>query len=237
MPAHVPAADRRRQLIAAAIDVIARDGLAKATTRRITAHAEVPLAVMHYCFSSKEELLSAVTEEVIMRTYPWLERVDTEHGVEEAIRSVTQELWDWLQREPDVQIALMEVLVWNVRNNQQAGVDAQVYQPTFELLAKSLERAAAASGERTQVPFRDLTPIIVAAVDGLFMQYLATGDRSGVEPTVHGVAEAVVRLAGVYTPPKVPGKRRVGGTERGIGQMVGSTGPGRDAARARKKSR
>jgi AcrR family transcriptional regulator len=198
--AHVPAADRRRQLINAAIDLIASEGLAKATTRRITAHADVPLAVMHYCFHSKEELLRAVAQEVIERTYPWVEQVETDGGLDLAIRSVTRELWEWLQREPDVQIALMEVLVWNVRNRQQAGVDARVYQPTFELLAGALEEAAAKSGEHSEVPLREVTRMIVAAVDGLFMQYLATGDRKAVEPTLDRLADAAVSLAGL--PPK-----------------------------------
>jgi AcrR family transcriptional regulator len=196
LAAHVPAADRRRQLIDAAIAVIANDGLSKATTRRITAHAGVPLAVMHYCFHSKEELLRAVAQEVTERTYPWVERVVTDGGLDVAIRSLIQELWEWLQREPDVQIALIEVLVWSVRNRREAGVDARVYQPTFELLSGRLELAAAKSEERCRLPLREVVQMIVAVVDGLFMQYLATGDRNAVESTLNHLADATISMAG-----------------------------------------
>ena len=51
----MPASDRRRQFIDAAIQVIAREGVAKATTRRIAAAANAPAAALH-CFSSKDEL-------------------------------------------------------------------------------------------------------------------------------------------------------------------------------------
>jgi AcrR family transcriptional regulator len=198
---HVRAEDRRRKLIDAAIEVIASEGLARATTRRITAQAEVPLAVMHYCFAGKEELLRAVAQEVIERTYPWVGRVETGAGLEAAIRSVTTEVWEWLQREPDVQVALMEVLVWNARNRQRAGVDDRVYQPTFELLAGRLEEAAAASGEVPAVALRDVTRLLVAAVDGLFMQFLATGERAPVEPTLRLLADTAVAVAvGVPSP-------------------------------------
>jgi AcrR family transcriptional regulator len=210
--AHVPAEERRRQLINAAIDVIATDGLAKATTRAITTHANVPLAAMHYCFRSKEDLLKAVAQEVIERTHPWVGRVETGRGLAAAIRSITHELWEWLHRDPNVQIALMEVLVWNARNSQEAAVGDRVYQPTFELLAGALEEAASESGEQAGVPLRDLTRLIVAGVDGAFMQYLATGDRQAIDPTVAQLADTAVSLAAIRTGPSKNRKVPAGST-------------------------
>ena len=54
------AKDRREALIAAAIRVMARDGVVKATTRAIAGEAQMPLGVFHYCFASREELLQEV---------------------------------------------------------------------------------------------------------------------------------------------------------------------------------
>ena len=97
--------------------------------------------------------------------------------------------------------------MWNVRNRQEAGVGDRVYQPTFDLLAGALDEAAMKSGEHADVPLREVTRMIVAGVDGAFMQYLATGDRRAVEPTIAHLADAAVSLASVRTGPS--GDRKV----------------------------
>jgi AcrR family transcriptional regulator len=55
----------RSQLIAAAIEVVTRDGLAAATTRRISEQAGLSLSTFHYWFSSKEELFECLLEELL----------------------------------------------------------------------------------------------------------------------------------------------------------------------------
>ena len=61
----IPAAERRAALAAAARTVIARDGLAAATTRAIVAEAGMPLASFHYAVASRDELLRDVVELVV----------------------------------------------------------------------------------------------------------------------------------------------------------------------------
>ena len=55
----------RNQLISAAIEVVTRDGLAAATTRRISEQAGLPLGTFHYWFSNKEELFECLFEEIL----------------------------------------------------------------------------------------------------------------------------------------------------------------------------
>jgi AcrR family transcriptional regulator len=55
----------RNQLITAAIEVATRDGLAAATTRRISEQAGLPLGTFHYWFSNKEELFECLFEEIL----------------------------------------------------------------------------------------------------------------------------------------------------------------------------
>jgi AcrR family transcriptional regulator len=55
----------RSQLLAAAIEVVTRDGLAAATTRRISEQAGLSLSTFHYWFSSKEELFECLLEELL----------------------------------------------------------------------------------------------------------------------------------------------------------------------------
>ena len=50
----IPVVDRRTALVQAALRVVARDGVAAATTRRIVAEAGMPLASFHYVFASRD---------------------------------------------------------------------------------------------------------------------------------------------------------------------------------------
>lgn len=55
---------RREPLVQAAIRVMTREGVAKATTRAIATEADMPLGIFHYAFRSKQELMAKVTETI-----------------------------------------------------------------------------------------------------------------------------------------------------------------------------
>ena len=56
---------RREALIESAYRVIADHGVEGATTRRICAHAKMPLASFHYAFESRTALLAAVMDKAV----------------------------------------------------------------------------------------------------------------------------------------------------------------------------
>ena len=60
----LPMAERRAQLVRAALTVASRDGIEAAAVRAIAAEAGVSLGVVHYCFEDKNELLREVGEAV-----------------------------------------------------------------------------------------------------------------------------------------------------------------------------
>jgi AcrR family transcriptional regulator len=62
------ASDRREELIEAAIRVLIRDGVDAATTRAISVEAGAPLATLHYCFASRDELLDEAARRITDRT-------------------------------------------------------------------------------------------------------------------------------------------------------------------------
>lgn len=207
--ARTSADDRRRQLVDAAIDVIAEAGLAKATTRRITARAGVPLAFMHYCFRSKDELLTAVADEVLVRTMPSFDRIPTDRGLATAINFVVDDLWRWVREERNLQLSLMELLTWVAHRERTSGVEVRVYQPTFELLAERLEQAAAGHGDTPPVSMDAVARLVVAGLDGLFMQALSTGRLDEMDGDVAILARAVVAM--VESPrPAAVGRRTRG---------------------------
>lgn len=61
----LPVPQRRAALIEAALRVIARDGLAAATTRAIAAEAGMSLASLHYAFTSRDELIGKDRKSVV----------------------------------------------------------------------------------------------------------------------------------------------------------------------------
>ncbi|MFD0900918.1 TetR/AcrR family transcriptional regulator [Actinomadura sediminis] len=60
--AHVPAAERRPQLVEAAIGLMARKGVEAASTRAIAAELGVAQATVHYTFGTKRDLYGAIVE-------------------------------------------------------------------------------------------------------------------------------------------------------------------------------
>jgi len=58
------------------------------TARQIAAKAEVNLAMINYCFQSKEKLLKAATDEIITSEFSKLAMDDTESAAKEKLKSL-----------------------------------------------------------------------------------------------------------------------------------------------------
>ncbi len=88
--ARIPAAERRAELVAAAVRMIAAHGVDGATTRRIAQDANAPLATLHYCFATKEVLFAAVFEHVTAQYREVLACNDVQGDVETTARAVAR---------------------------------------------------------------------------------------------------------------------------------------------------
>ena len=62
---YVESAVRGRQIIAAARDVLVRDGVARTTMRAVADEAQIPLGTLQHVFPTKQKLLRAVIEDVV----------------------------------------------------------------------------------------------------------------------------------------------------------------------------
>jgi AcrR family transcriptional regulator len=65
---------RRTELIDAALRILARDGVAAATTRKIADEAGLPLGAVHYWFAGKDDLMEAVVIAVLEKLSDAMER-------------------------------------------------------------------------------------------------------------------------------------------------------------------
>lgn len=174
----IPPALRREELITAAIAVIARDGIAAATTRAIVTEAEMPLGAFHFVFGSRDELIAAVIETLMEQELGRaLENVDEAAPltISEVLEAGLNGFLEWLFSHPDMELALFELAFFAARNGTSGGMAAQ-YSAYYRGASQMIERAAAISGWEWTEPTDRLARTLIALTDGLTTTWLADRD-------------------------------------------------------------
>jgi DNA-binding transcriptional regulator YbjK len=193
----IPVADRRTALIAAALRVIARDGVAAATTRRIVAEAGMPLASFHYVFASRDELMSEVIGTVIAQ-----ERSDLAPAfasppgdLRTAIRAGLEHYLDGVRADPDREKAMFELTQWALREPGMAGLARRQYERYFELAEQTADATARLTGSEWTRPVAEVARTLVALTDGLTIGWLVTRDDEAAAATIDVAVDALAALA------------------------------------------
>src|SRR3954447_25541964 len=171
--ARVPTEVRRQQLIEAAMVVIAREGVDGATTRKIADEAKAPLATLHYCFQTKENLLWAVFEHLASLVRSDLEQASAPgQTVVEIACQLVDDVIESANEKRAASRAQIEIWLWAERNDSEFAV--RIYALFIDASMEFLRRA------KTPLPEEQLesvTRIIVAIMDGLIMQLITHGDE------------------------------------------------------------
>ena len=172
--AHVPTDVRRRQFIDAAVNVIARVGVDGATTRRIAEEAGAPLATLHYCFQTKENLLWAVFEQLAELTRADLEENAASEGrpVAEMAALVLEDTIRWAIDNPAANRTQIEIWLWAERNDPEFAV--RVYGMFIDAWKGFLRRA---ENPLPEDQLETVTRVAISLVDGLCMQLITHGDE------------------------------------------------------------
>jgi TetR/AcrR family fatty acid metabolism transcriptional regulator len=160
-------ADRRRQLLEAAVKVFAKKGFHAARVGDIAEEAGVAYGLVYHYFDSKEELL-----ETIFRT-TWTEMLARVREVEsagvpasEAVRQVTALLLRTWRRDPD----LVRVLVREVTRNQHVQREIEEISAAMETLEGIVRR-----GQETGEFRPDVDPRLAAVVFYGALEEVLTG--------------------------------------------------------------
>ncbi|MEZ0067807.1 AcrR family transcriptional regulator [Streptacidiphilus sp. MAP12-20] len=189
---------RREQLVDAAIRVMIRDGVGKATTRAIVAEAGVPLGVFHYCFRSKEELLHAVIEGIMQRALPpTTTATPDDRSPRGIIRGTLHAYWDQVRARPDEQMVTYELTQYALRQPGLAEVARRQYQHYLTLYSDHLEAIAQVAGIRWTVPVPVLARYGLGLMDGLTLNWLI--DRDDVQASA-ALDEYAAYLSSVTAP-------------------------------------
>lgn len=193
---HMPVAERRSRLLAAAFAVIARTGVSGATTRAIVEEAGMKLASFHYAFESREELLSALVNEVVETQEVVLEVATAADGsLAGTLEQGLLRYFDQVREDPLRERAMFELTQYSMRSPAMPGFAARQYERYRDLAVQSLDEAAARTGCVWSRPLDELASDLVALTDGITLAWLADGDDARARRTIAFAARSLAAEA------------------------------------------
>ncbi len=200
----IPAAERRDRLVAAALRVVARDGVAAATTRRIVAEAGMSLASFHYVFTSRDELMAELVNAAVAGEEsdlaPAFEAVEPPAGLREVVRAGLQHYFDGVRADPDREKAMFELTQWALREPGFEHLARRQYERYHRTAEEAARTAARLTGTEWNRPLPEIARTLVALTDGLTIAWLVTGDDEAATATMDFAADALTALAAATAP-------------------------------------
>lgn len=189
-------AQRRVELVQAALRVIERDGVHGATTRAIVAEADMPLASFHYAFRSRDEmireLIAFVVEHEGLAAAGSL-RPGT--GIRSAVRAGLQAYFDLLVADPSREQAMFELFHYALRTEELQDLPRRQYESYHRTAGQVLEAGAAQAGVVWSIPTAELARILVTLTDGLTLAWLADRDAAAAARTMDTAADVIAAFA------------------------------------------
>ncbi|MGK5627988.1 TetR/AcrR family transcriptional regulator [Streptomyces sp. URMC 123] len=171
MPRHVDYDSRRRQIVAAAFALVSEHGLEAMTLRDVAARAGVSLGAVQRCFSSKEELMISVVEDMNQRVSTRIQ--DTIAQAADPGAAITMLHHTLAGVLPHDEPTLAESRVW-LAFTAQAAVNPTLaaaqrthHQGLADLITLLLRTAQATGDIRPDVDPRHEADTLIALTDGL----------------------------------------------------------------------
>jgi AcrR family transcriptional regulator len=170
-------AERRDQLVEAAITVACRDGIEGATVRAIVAEAGASVGTVHYCFQDKDELLTAMALELTRRNASHVLRDMPAHGdLAMLLQRAIDALWNAVSATRGAQLLTYELTTHSLRHPEMREVSVDQYVAAHAAAREFLLTLAAAADVEWDVPLHTLTRIVTTTIDGVVLAWLADGD-------------------------------------------------------------
>jgi AcrR family transcriptional regulator len=186
----IPAAQRRSDFVKAAVEVIATHGIDGATTRRIAEQAQANLAMLHYCYDSKDALFADVYD-YVATTYRDVIKGNNPHdgGVAETAGRILRGVMEFYLDSPSFTATAMELISWARR--QRGGRGMAVYDQALAALRDTL-RQADTEHQVSPETIDEIVLVVATLADGLALNWLTYGDRSAATRQLE-VAGSVLR--------------------------------------------
>lgn len=182
----IPVEQRRHELVAVALRVMARDGAWALTTRTLAKEAGIPHGLVHYVFSSKSELIRAVISHDVERASQAFApgEVNTcDPG--QQLRQAMSAYADSLIAQPDLELAMQELTLMAVRDaSLKDAMDVSFEQLVSGLLARL--------GTQWDAPVEVIAQHVVAAIFGASQAWLLDRDEARLRTVLADVADSTV---------------------------------------------
>lgn len=196
--ARISVETRREQFVEAAIKVMSREGLERTTTRRIAQEAGAPQGAFHYAFRDKNELLTAVVGAVTLEVEKILrDAIDPTRGLAAAIHDGLTAFWSHVIGDDGLQLMQYELTIFCRRTEGYEWLAEWQYARYSAAALEVFEAAASYEDQPPGITMTDLTNFMVAAMDGLIIQYEVTHDKPRCEHGLSVVIRAATLLAGL----------------------------------------
>jgi len=194
--------ERRATIVAAAVRVLARDGITATTTRKIATEAGVNQAMIGYYFGGKDELLHAVLLEMMRRTGEIASAsLPEHHRFAEALTDAVGAFWRHVEQSPELQVMQYELTLYALRRPESAWLARSQYEGYCAVVADLIQRVCDATGEEPAEPPESLARFIVAGLDGVILQFISSRDSVRARDDVRRLVQATLALArGAHAP-------------------------------------
>ena len=193
--ARMSADERRAELLAAALRVMSRDGVAAGTTRAIAAEAGMVLATFHYCFRSRNELLR---ELIVMLAEIEREaaRAAMQPGrdIRGTLGQALNGYLEHLEKNPGHEQVLFELNHHALRTPELRDLADEQYRQYYESATILLTTAADLAGVEWQLEMPVLARMVVTMIDGATTTWLVDHDTEKTQAVLEVMLEYVATL-------------------------------------------
>jgi AcrR family transcriptional regulator len=194
--------EKRGEILAAAVRVLARDGIAETTTRKIALEAGVNQAMLRYYFGSKDELLFAVLQEMMRQTREIAQAAaSAQEDIRAAIAESLKAFWKHVEDSPELQVMQYELTLYALRTPSAAWLAKQQYDGYSVVVEALLQEAFATAQQTPALPFAALARFIIAGLDGLILQFISDRDPERARNDLdHLIAATIALVEGTALP-------------------------------------
>ncbi|MFE3880197.1 TetR/AcrR family transcriptional regulator [Kitasatospora sp. NPDC059146] len=171
--AHVPASERRPQLVRAAIDLMTREGVSAGSTRAIAAELGVAQATVHYTFGTKKDLYRAVVEEVAAQFIDQVRAASPGDGpFGDQVRTLVHALWEAATGEDGRCVLLSEFETLAMRDPDVREIMLGLQHAMECTATEMLAALATAHGLTLALPADRIAAHFLTGFDGLTARHL-----------------------------------------------------------------
>jgi TetR/AcrR family transcriptional regulator, regulator of biofilm formation and stress response len=188
--ARVPAEQRRQDYIDATIRVIGERGVEGATTRRIAESAQAPLATLHYCFHTKEQLFFAVFEHASDQLLDRIDATIESSDLGKTATSILVTTMNWFVENDAYAHAQFDLYLWALRQEgSHPGLATRAYGLFVDRFAEILRKDLRPDDDAELV--EPLARIVTSILDGLCLQWHGHRDRAQLDADIALASESI----------------------------------------------